>query len=508
MQAIICAIAPHCRANTPFHDPPLRYVLRSDHLASRAGFSPLHAGFADDGHIAHRLNMAFKACSRSKDGHVTFPEFFAAAARLGLVAPTQQERCIALFERYSADGDGRMNYERFSTALLGIVPNAEATPAIRTACAAYRKSASRVGPATVLDVVRALQAAGAASQSGFLSRREAQRILLAQNPEATRWDVHAILGEAARPYPEAASVKAQELALMVRGSLTRSRREVIDEAWARLTASKGRAGVTVEDVAPGLGSRAAASAHLPSSPSAPVSWPLFLEVIRGVSAATPSDEEFENMMEAAYEGPEGAGAGAGATVPPQLPGRAGMGGTVSFSETVGMAATRGGGGGAGQGAAARAGAGAGAGAGLGVYGRTAAGARAVPELPGSPLTVFRGVAEGRVRYEPGLADRPELVGACLRNTLGRAVPLLGRETQLGRPQRVVQNFAGAAFGAGAQQAVPVGTMLIRGVEMPGHRDGAGGGAAAAAESIRWTGTTKGLPPWRHNKAGPLSTRPW
>ena len=111
------------------------------------------------------------------------------------------------------------------------------------------------------------------------------------------------------------------------------------------------------------------------------------------------------------------------------------------------------------------------------------GSRAAP-LPGSVLAVFRDVAAGRlpVPYE-GAGAEATVVGACIGQTLMRAVPHMGKEWFLGNNTRVVSMpTAPISFGAGHPSATRVGATLVRGVitELEPPSEALMGSARAAA----------------------------
>lgn len=502
-------------------------------------------GYIDESFIAHRMNIAFKSCAKTQGpGNVNFTEFFAVAGRLGLVAPGTQSRVEALYNRYDVDGTGILRYEHFTSALMGLIPNGETTQQLRTALNSFRRAAGRTNSYAMVQLSAVLHSTAAAANtyssssssdtsyatvpatyspsalnppSDFISRANAQRLILMNVPEASRYDVQTILAEASRPHG-GNNINPREFSLMLRGNLPRNRRSILSDVWNNyLVPLKNSQGyVSLNNILPET--ETSIQKYLPTKGFATEHE--FIEFYRYISSVIVNDSLFDDHIQLTFGVNKSAGSRApavmesrssssssattttssfpfsnlpslntGNTLVPSTSAASTLSGTanIGLNSTLSRSTIRG------RGVAASS-----TSSTTYNYNSNNINNNNTTILPGSPLAVFKGIAEGRIPPEPGINDVGNMVGVCLYNTLGRRVPPIGKEVILGRPQRVPQPSSGLPFGVGANQAVPVGTMLLRGAGINVSKDNKTP-SSAAAEYLKYAGNgVRGNPQWRHN----------
>jgi hypothetical protein len=361
------------------------------------------------------------------------------------------------------------------------------------------------------------------STTPSLSRRAATTLLSTRTGGLVSYsDINTLLVEAARPNGGQMIIPA-DLARMLRGGISRRRRAAVGAAWAALRAAAGPGPVTAGRVVAALGQQAEeARVYLPlgGAEGAPVSEAQFVELYRALSPLVGGDEAFDVHLEGSFavqrEAPRGAaaggwGAGGGAGGAAAGGGGGGGGGMTlgggGFGDTLGRSVSfavaaappRAAAAGAPQPPSSWAGA---------TSARAGAPLRAVAPLAGTSVSVFGAVAHGRIPPAVGPLEGDadgNVVGACIRNTLGRVMPPAGKEAILGRPHLVPNRLPPAPFGAWNPRALPVGQTLRVASDLSSTLVGGNPDATLAArEYLRWAGSSaKGQPVWRHNRPSSL-----
>jgi hypothetical protein len=209
-------------------------------------------------------------------------------------------------------GAGRVDAERVAAGVLGAVPSAEPSRALRCAREALAEALARRGGVHGLRALgAALHAAAAgAGAAARLSPRAARAVLDAELGGEARAAADALVREAARP-AGGASLRAAALVEALRGPLSRRARAAADAAWARagggpalpvaaLAAAPARAlslagGLIAADFARVWGGALSASAERVTASE----W---LDYARDVRAAAGSDAAFAGALAGAWGG--------------------------------------------------------------------------------------------------------------------------------------------------------------------------------------------------------------
>ena len=198
-------------------------------------------GFKDDNFIALHLRTTLLKNTATKEAGLNYEDFLRALMMLN--APCSPGAATVLFARYDVSGSGHVDATRFAHTLLDLVPSAHKSPALRSAQSIVSEHLSKRGGAHAL---RALHAAlfEAACGRDIVSINIARRVLAAAVGSEARGHIEILLHEASVTLAHQA-VSARALTEMMRSSLTRRTRAVLDVVWAEAEAGARNTKTTV-----------------------------------------------------------------------------------------------------------------------------------------------------------------------------------------------------------------------------------------------------------------------